>query len=100
LKRPQRRILPSTLEQGAASHRIGKNNQQLKNKGGLNSCGGKRLSKRTFLKKDPLGPTWIDVQDFPLVEINKLRYPWGLFWDHMRPYLFDKGAYTFPWLVS
>jgi hypothetical protein len=49
---------------------------------------------------DPLGPEWAAVQDVPPVQINRLGEPTGPFWDHMKPYIFDRGAYIFPWDVN
>jgi hypothetical protein len=49
---------------------------------------------------DPVGPEWAAVRDIPPVEINRLGEPTGGFWDHMRPYVFDRGAYTFPWHLN
>jgi hypothetical protein len=49
---------------------------------------------------DPLGPQWAAVRDVPPVEVNRLGEPSGAFWDHMKPYVFDRGAYIFPWEVN
>jgi hypothetical protein len=51
-------------------------------------------------KADPLGPEWAAVRDVPPVEVNRLGEPTGAFWDHMKPYVFDRGAYTFPWDIN
>jgi hypothetical protein len=50
--------------------------------------------------EDPLGPEWAAVKDVPAVEVNRLGEPIGTFWDHMQPYVYDRGAYIFPWDVN
>jgi hypothetical protein len=51
-------------------------------------------------KADPLGPEWAAVRDVPAVEVNQLGEPAGVFRDHMQPFVFDRGAYIFPWHVN
>jgi hypothetical protein len=51
-------------------------------------------------RRDPLGPQWAAVRDVPPLEVNRLGEPTGAFWDHMQPYVFDRGASTFPWHVN
>jgi hypothetical protein len=51
-------------------------------------------------RNDPLGPEWAALHDVPPVEINRLGEPTGAFWEHMQPYVFDRGAYIFPWDVD
>jgi hypothetical protein len=51
-------------------------------------------------KADPLGWGWMTVRDVPPVEINRLGEPTGAFWEHMQPFLFDRGACVFPWDVN
>jgi hypothetical protein len=99
-KRQQWRILPSTSSEGATGRGTGKKHQELSKARCLDSSAGKRKIQRTLPKEDPLGPAWAPVGDIPPVEINRLGFPCGLFWDHMRPYVFERGAYVFPWHVS
>jgi hypothetical protein len=54
-------------------------------------------AKKALERHDPLGLEWVAVRDVPAVEVNRLGEPVGLFWDHMKPYLFDRAAYVFPW---
>jgi hypothetical protein len=58
------------------------------------------MALRALERHDPLGPEWANVRDVPPVEINRLGEPTGAFWDHMQPYVFDRGASTFPWHVN
>lgn len=66
---------------------------------------GKRHAEETMSSSESeseaqvLG-TWGSVRDIPKVEINRYGFPSGVFWDHMRPYVFDRGAYVFPWHID
>jgi hypothetical protein len=51
---------------------------------------------RMLERHDPLGPEWTGVRDVPPVEVNRLGEPAGAFWDHMAPFVFERGTYVFP----
>jgi hypothetical protein len=57
-------------------------------------------AKKALEKHDPLGPEWASLRDVPAVEVNRLGEPIGSFWDHMKPYIFDRASYIFPWHVD
>lgn len=66
----------------------------------LLTSGGHNNFQRTMQKEDALGLPWAAVQDVPPLEITRLGSPCGPFWDHMRPFLYDRGAYVFPWHLN
>jgi hypothetical protein len=82
-------------EAGGASNHVGSSTEH----SGATCKKHRRPSKvaRLVEKADPLGPEWAAVRDVPPVDINRLEEPTGAFLDHMKPYVFDCGSYTFPW---
>jgi hypothetical protein len=51
-------------------------------------------------QRDLLGAEWVNVRDVPPIEINRLGEPTGAFWDHMQPFVFERGTKVFPWEVD
>jgi hypothetical protein len=68
--------------------------------GVLETYGGQKLFGKTLDMEDPLRLSWADVRDVPKMEVNRLGSPSGAFWNHMRPYVFNRGAYVFPWHLN
>jgi hypothetical protein len=89
--------LPSTSRQAVGCWRKGGQSSPLSKSGGLDSTSRKKVMHRTLQMQDPVGPAWVEVKDIPPLEVNRLGCPSGAFWDHMRPFVFDRGAYIFPW---
>jgi hypothetical protein len=59
-----------------------------------------KLAKKLLDKGESLGLEWASAQDVPPVHMNRLRDLMGVFWKYMRPYIYYRGAYTFPWDVN
>jgi hypothetical protein len=57
------------------------------------------MATKALERHDHLGPEWAALRDLklPPVEVNRLGEPTGIYWDHMKPYLFDHAAYICPW---